>query len=134
MALLPIRFGLGSFLLVVALASAICALVAGHHVPFFMLFGLTVSVPSILAVVAIWGSRYQRAFCVGALGPTGVFTLGVVFSAVQKAISEGTRSWEAAWPHLSILAESWGFAIMAGGLSCFVLWAMIRNRTDDESP
>jgi hypothetical protein len=33
---------------------------------------LTIAIPAILTVVVIYGSGYQRTFCVGALFPTGI--------------------------------------------------------------
>ena len=70
----PWQYSMTTLLLVTAgTAMALAVLVSfPSTIAVPVLICLTIAIPAVLCVVAIYGSGYQRTFCIGALFPTGI--------------------------------------------------------------
>ena len=69
----PWQYSMKTLLLVTAGTAMALAILVSFPDPIAVpvLICLTITIPAILCVVAIYGSGYQRTFCIGALFPTG---------------------------------------------------------------
>jgi hypothetical protein len=73
----------------------------------FSLFGLALAIPAILVVLMIYGTRYQRAFAIGAISPA-VFALlfaMVYFAVLPKCCDSGYEARRVFVPPSTLLAR-----------------------------
>jgi hypothetical protein len=97
---------------------------------------LTVAVPALLTVVLVYGSGYQRTFCIGALFPTclllyvtgWLFGLALINPPVAGELDDldqWLRFFEGIGPHYRTYAASaWLMAVIVGTLAVCVRWGL----------
>jgi hypothetical protein len=73
----PFQFGIRSLLWATLVTARACAVLfpmpAEFAIP--LMFAISMGLPVVLTTIIIYGSSYQRTFCIGAMFPAGLFLL-----------------------------------------------------------
>ncbi|MHC4404620.1 MAG: hypothetical protein ACYTG0_33625 [Planctomycetota bacterium] len=100
---------------------------------------LAITVPAVLTVVLIYGSTYQRTFCIGALFPSCValyatgWLFGVMlFGGPQGDGLDSLDEWLELFDYLSLpcrvyVGGAWLLAVIVGSLAVGVRWQLERT-------
>jgi hypothetical protein len=136
----PWQFGLRALLgMTIATAVALTILFSlpdEYAVP--VLVFLVIAVPAMLTVTAVYGSGYQRAFCIGALFPTGVVLYGTAWMLISFLfLLRGPRGPGAldgefwmefvqylATPYRAYVGAAWVLAVVLGSLAVMIRWRL----------
>lgn len=134
---LGIRFRLRTLLLATLLVCMAAAVATALPLPgIFALMGLSISFPAILVVFLVYGTRYQRAFAIGALFPAVGAVLAWLVLYFPELISDLDvrldgllRSQAHIWMFArfaTICVGAWTYSIVCG-LVCYLALLFIER-------
>ena len=127
----PWQYSMKTLLLVTAGTAMALAILVSFPNPIAVpvLICLTIAIPAILCIVAIYGSGYQRTFCIGALFPTGItlyatgWMMGLsLIEAPSVSDLDTLEQWleffdEVGAPYRVYVGAAWLLAMIIGSLA-----------------
>jgi len=127
------QFGLLSLLVVTTAVAATCSLAfsMSNEVAIPLLVAFSVLLTAVLITVIVYGSGYQRTFCIGAVVPFGVLLFTLAFAGVILFLDGPGARGEPFYCRMAVVCV-WVFSIVAGGV-CMAMRRLVEKRPASRS-